>query len=386
MIKREARKTLKALSEGFPIVAITGPRQSGKTTLARACFSGKDYVNLEDIDTLEIANSDPRGFLERHEKGAIIDEVQRSPKLFSYLQVLVDKRKKVGQFILTGSQQFNLTEKLSQSLAGRVGILQLLPFSLKEIVTAKKSVIKRPYEELLLTGCYPALYDRTRRLTSEMWYGNYVMTYLERDVRSLLKVKDLSRFTRFVRMCAARHGQLLNLSSLANDCGITHNTAASWISIMEASYIIYLLRPYYMNFGKRLIKSPKIYFYDSGLVCFLLGITEKDHLMVHPQKGSIFEGFVLSEYLKREYNSGRTSNLYFWRDNTGNEIDLFVDKGKKSDIIEIKSGRTVNREYLKRIEKMHKITGAKTASLIYGGNQSLSQGNIDILPWNDFLR
>jgi predicted AAA+ superfamily ATPase len=385
MIKREAEKKLKELAKGFPVVAITGPRQSGKTTLARASFGAKTYLNLEDPDVLEIANNDPRGFLEQYDDGAIIDEAQRCPRLFSYLQVIVDEKKKMGQFILTGSQQFNLTEKITQSLAGRVAFLTLLPLSKKEIpVVAKKN--SKKYEEILLKGGYPVFYDRSRQVTIASWFANYVTTYLERDVRSLLAVKDLNTFSRFVKMCAARNGQILNLSSLASDCGITHNTAKGWISIMEASYLIFLLYPYYKNFGKRLIKTPKLYFYDSGLVSYLLGIKNQDHLSIHPQKGAIFEGFIISEYLKSRYNQGLLSDIHYWRDNTGNEADMLIDNGLEIEVVEIKSGRTINSEYIKSLNKISNITKSPKATLIYGGSKSFKQNNLIIIPWDKAIK
>lgn len=385
MIKREAEKKLKELAKGFPVIAITGPRQSGKTTLARACFKDKKYLNLEDPDVLEMANNDPRGLLEQYDDGAIIDEAQRCPKLFSYLQVIVDEKKKMGQFILTGSQQFNLTEKITQSLAGRVAFITLLPLSNNEIYGQAKRPAKK-YENLLLKGGYPVFYDRSRKVTAGTWFANYVTTYIERDVRSLLAVKDLNTFSRFIKMCAARNGQMLNLSSLANDCDITHNTAKGWISIMEASYLVFLLYPYYKNFGKRLVKAPKMYFYDPGLVCYLLGIKDQDHLLIHPQKGAIFEGFIISEYLKSRFNKGLLSDLHYWRDNSGHEADILIVNGTDIEVVEIKSGKTINSDNLKSINKISSITKSEKTTFIYGGAKSFRQNKIEIVPWNKALK
>ncbi|MBI4838660.1 MAG: ATP-binding protein, partial [Nitrospirae bacterium] len=325
MLKRAAAKTLLSLAKAFPVVAITGPRQSGKTTLARSVFAHKKYVSLEDPDQLEFVRQDPRGFLSRFPDGALIDEAQRCPQLFSFLQTRVDAEKKRGLFVLTGSQQFGLLSGITQTLAGRVGLLQLMPFSLAEL----KENGKKPkgLDEILLKGLYPPLHDR--KISPGMWYANYVLTYIERDVRQLLSVKELSTFQRFVRMCAARTGQILNLTSLGNDCGITHNTAKAWLSVLEASYLVFLLYPHHRNFGKRLVKSPKLYFYDTGLAAWLLNIQDAGHLSVHPARSSLFESLVVSELLKARFNRGLVSNLFFWRDNTGIEVDIVAEKGDR---------------------------------------------------------
>jgi predicted AAA+ superfamily ATPase len=380
VIPRQAASTLLSLAKGFPIVAVTGPRQSGKTTLVQAVFPEKPYVSLEEPDKLELAISDPRGFLANYPDGAVIDEAQRFPGLFSYLQTLVDRSKTSGLFILTGSQQFGLRSKISQSLAGRAGLVELLPFSLQELAAARIRLSSPPAQ--IYKGLYPPIYDR--KLSPDQWYPNYVLTYLERDVRNILNVRDLSSFQKFLRMCAGRSGQLVNLSSLASDCGVTHNTALSWISVLEASYIVFLLRPHHRNFGKRLVKSPKLYFYDSGLAAWLLSIQGPDHLAIHPQRGSLFEGLIISELLKDRFNRGLTSNLYFWRNNLGDEIDVVIDQGTRLVPVEIKSGETLNQDYFRSLKKWKKMTSgaAGPSYLVYGGEEHLVSENISVVPWN----
>jgi predicted AAA+ superfamily ATPase len=379
MIKREAGEVLLKMARGFPVVAVTGPRQSGKTTLVQALFPKKPYLSLEDPDVLALLSADPRGFLESFPGGAVIDEAQRFPELFSYLQTMVDRRKKPGLFILTGSQQFGLLSGISQSLAGRAGLVQLLPFSLAELVRAK---VKIPsLSALLFKGLYPPLYDR--KLAPPLWHSAYVSTYVERDLRQTLNVKDLSVFQMFLRMCAARVGQLLNFSSLANDCGITHNTARNWISVLEASYIIFLLRPHFRNFGKRLVNSPIIYFFDPGLAAWLLNIQDPAHLAIHPQRGGLFESLIVVELLKSRYNRGLASNLYFWRNNLGDEIDLLIDRGSALIPVEIKSAATLNPDFFSGICKWKKIASAgnKSAYLVYGGDRALASGGVAVVPW-----
>lgn len=380
MLKRAAAKTLLTLAKGFPVVAITGPRQSGKTTLARSVFSHKKYVSLEDPDQLEFVLQDPRGFLSRFPDGALIDEAQRYPQLFSFLQTRVDEDGRKGLFVLTGSQQFGLLSGITQTLAGRSGLLQLMPFSLAEL----KENRKRPkgLDDLLFRGLYPPLYDR--KMSSGMWYANYVLTYIERDVRQLLSVKELSTFQRFVRMCAARTGQILNLTSLGNDCGITHNTAKAWLSVLEASYLVFLLYPHYRNFGKRLVKSPKLYFYDTGLAAWLLNIQDAGHLSVHPARSSLLESLVVSELLKSRFNRGLVSNLFFWRDNTGTEVDIIAEKGNKLIPVEVKSGQTVTQDYFAGLNKWGKISGGSAKPyLVYGGDESMVRAGVNVISWRD---
>ena len=380
MIKRDLERTILDLLEGFPVVTITGPRQSGKTTLAQHVFQGKPYLSLEDPDIRRMALDDPRAFLDQLPDGGVLDEVQRTPELFSYLQSRVDADGRMGLFLLTGSQQFGLISKITQSLAGRTAFVELLPFAMKELHRA--GLVSKNLDEMLFKGGYPPLYDR--KLSTPQWLAAYTTAYVERDVRQLLNIQNLDSFQRFVMLCAGRCGQIVNLSSLANECGITHNTAKAWISILEASYILFQLRPHFTNFNKRLIKTPKLYFYDTGLVCWLLGIREPSHLASHPLRGSIFETFILSELTKARLNAGEKGQFYFWRDRNGNEVDVIVDVGAKLMPIEIKSGQTLNRDFFVGLERWITLAGPQATSptLIYGGLEKSSRKGINIYGWD----
>ncbi|HOG91548.1 MAG TPA: ATP-binding protein [Smithella sp.] len=384
MITRTSQKTLLRMAKGFPIVAITGPRQSGKTTLAKLTFPSKPYLSLEDPDVRFTAESDPRGLLAGFPDGAILDEVQRAPHLFSYLQTKVDEKIIPGMFVLTGSQQFGLLSGISQSLAGRVGLVHLLPFDTSELLSARK--LPRSLEALLVRGFYPPLYNRN--ILPGDWFSGYIATYVERDARQLINVRDLNLFQRFVKMCAARTGQILNLSSLASDCGITHNTAAAWISVMEASYLIYLLRPHHRNFNKRLIKAPKLYFLDVGLAAWLLGIHTPEQLQFHAQRGALFETFVVTEFLKSRFNQGLPSNLFYWRDSKGLEVDLILENGDRLSAIEIKSGQTIAQDFFSSLKLWGKLAGQADLPswLIYGGDKALTNENISIVPWKNISK
>lgn len=379
MITRTAHQTLLRLARGFPVVALTGPRQSGKTTLARTAFPEKPYLSLEDPDVRSLAETDPRGFLAAYPDGAILDEAQRAPALFSYLQTRVDDIVRPGSWVLTGSQQFGLLSGITQSLAGRVGLVQLLPFSLDELRQAQR--LPTTLDELLVRGMYPPLYDRP--FEPGDWFAAYVATHLERDVRQLINVRDLSTFQRFVKMCAARTSQLLNLSSLAADCGISHNTAAAWISVLEASYIVHLLRPHHRNFNKRLVKAPKIYFCDVGLAAWLLGVREPGQVSFHAQRGALFETLVVNEFLKGRLHRGLPSNLFFWRDSKGLEIDLLMENGEDLTPVEIKSGQTVVPDFFSGLKKWLALFGQPEhpAWLAYGGDRELHRDTIGVLPW-----
>lgn len=381
MIPRLTQDLVLKLARGFPIVAITGPRQAGKTTLARLSFPEREYVSLEDPEQREFAKSDPRGFLNRFEQGAIIDEAQRCPDLFSYLQTLVDTHRVMGEFILTGSQHFGMHSGISQSLAGRVGLVQLLPLSMTELSGVNH--LPDRLDELLWTGGYPPLYDRA--VTPELWFPNYVATYIERDVHQLLAVRDLDLFQRFVRLCAARTGQLLNLSSLANDCGISHVTAREWLNVLEAGYITMRLQPYHRNFGKRLVKTPKLYFLDTGLAAWLLGIRDARTLNTHAQRGALFENLVITEMVKQRFNQGQPMDLFFWRDNVGHEVDLLYERGEKLQTIEIKSGATFSNDWLNTLRKWPGFAGkaAREPWIIYGGSDSHERQGAKVIAWSD---
>lgn len=381
MISRHATTTLRSLAQGYPVLALTGPRQAGKTTLAQNTFPDKPYVSLEDPDTRAFADEDPRGFLARFPEGAILDEAQRCPALFSYLQTRVDATRRMGEFVLTGSQQFGMFSNITQTLAGRVGLVQLLPFSLQELQDGGVPIAS--LDDLLWRGLYPPIHDR--RLAPPQWFANYLMTYVERDVRQLIEVQNLSLFQRFLKLCAARCGQLLNMTSLGNDCGVSHKTVAAWMSVLEAGYVVFLLQPHHQNFGKRLVKTPKLYFHDTGLAAHLMGIHDAEHLSIHSARGALFENLVISEMLKRRYNQGLAANLYFWRNNTGDEVDLVLEQGDKLLPIEIKSGQTFNSDFLTGLNKWVRYAGdvASPAHLVYGGDTQMTRGGVVVHGWQD---
>lgn len=400
MIKRHLQSVLEKSAGLFPVLTLTGPRQSGKTTLTKATFSNAHYISLEDPANRNLAMEDARGFLRQFgTEQVILDEAQRIPELFSYIQGIVDENDKQGQYILTGSQNFLLLEKISQSLAGRCAIHHLLPFSRSELSGTNPSeperiaeISKEPRKSnrkienklfsTLWTGSYPRIHDK--RIPPQQWLANYVQTYIERDVRTIINVSDLETFTRFVRLCAGRTGQILNLQSLGNDCGIDSKTAKKWLSILETSFVIKLLKPYYKNFNKRLIKSPKLYFLDSGLLCYLLGIHKPDELLMHSARGAIFESWVVSEFYKIYYHTGKPPAMYYFRDSNNNEIDLILDHGSKVIPIEIKSSQTINSEFFKGLEYWRKLTGFadSQAVLIYGGDNPTIFKGIRVLPWH----
>ena len=379
MIPRTAADTIHGLASSFPVVSITGPRQSGKTTLTQAIFSDRPYVSLEDPDIREFATEDPRGFLAQFPDGAVLDEAQRCPELFSYLQGVVDRDGRPGLFILTGSQQFGLLSGITQSLAGRVALLSLLPFSLRELENAH--LAPDALDRLLLQGMYPPIYDR--QVEPRIWYANYVQTYLERDVRQLINVRDLALFQRFLRLCAGRSGQLINLTALGNDSGVSHNTAREWLSVLEASYILLRLPPHHRNFNKRLVKTPKLYFIDPGLAAYLLGIETPQQLLTHPARGALFEGWVVSELLKYRYNLAQPSNLYFWRDRTGNEVDIVIEQGETLVPVEVKAGQTVNPGFFKGLARWQRIAqqAAGTPWVVYAGEHSQTRQGVRVIPW-----
>jgi predicted AAA+ superfamily ATPase len=382
MLNRHCSAVVRRYTREFKIVAILGPRQSGKTTLARHLFADRPYVNLEEPDQRRFAEEDPRGFLARFQDGAVIDEAQRCPTLFSYLQSRVDASPRRGQFILTGSQQLGLMETITQTLAGRVGTVDLLPFSHGELRDAGCG--PSSLEEALFRGGYPPLYD-TPAANPIRWLNAYVRTYVERDVRLALNVRDLSGFQRFLGLCAGSAGQTLNTVRLGADCGVSHNTVRAWLSVLEVGFVVFRLQPHHANFRKRLVKTPKLYFYDSGLLVRLLGIDALDQLRVHPLRGAVFENWVCVELLKACLNRGQEPGLFFWRDNVGHEVDFLRDAAARLHAWECKSGRTYVPEWAHELEYWRRLAGSKAGDLyiVYGGDESFTRKGIQIVSWQD---
>jgi hypothetical protein len=379
-IKREAASKVLSLANAFKAVVITGPRQSGKTTLAKMCFPDKPYVSLENPDTRSFAIEDPRGFLNQFKQGAILDEIQRAPQILSYLQQILDESNERGRFILTGSNNLQLLETVSQSLAGRAGQIHLLPFSLAELKQIPSAL--DDLNTLLWKGQYPSI--QAERVSPKDWLPAYISTYVERDVRQIKGIENLLLFERFLSLCAGRAGQRINYNNLAVETGIDNKTVKSWLGVLEASYIIFQLPPYYKSFNKRVVKSTKLYFYDTGLLCNLLRVSDSDQLAQHPYRGAIFENFVICEALKNRFNKGQQSNLYYWLDNSGNEIDLLIDNGLTTEAIEIKSGMTINSSYFKNLIFWERTTGEKNGKVIYGGIQNQERSNgFSVSRWRD---
>jgi len=381
MIIRALEEKAKYLSTIYPVVTITGPRQSGKTTLVQNLFKDHEYYSLENPEIRRQVQEDPKLLFHPEGRKIIIEEVQRLPDLLSYIQVIVDKQKINGQFIITGSQSLLLSEKISQSLAGRTAILKLLPFSYSEL-DELGFYANDDYEDWIFRGFYPRIYDE--RIPPDQFYPFYFETYLQRDVREIQNVRDLNLFSNFVRLCAGRVGQLLDYSSLANDAGVSVNTAKGWLSLLEASYIVILLHPFYKNFNKRIIKSPKLYFVDVGLASFLLNISHPQQVVTHYLKGSLFENLVIVELLKKRFNNVELSNLWFFRDSNKNEIDCIVeDINLKA--IEIKSSRTFSNSFIDGMKFFIKQTGLRNEDgyVIYGGNDNFSFKDFNILSWRN---
>ena len=380
MIPRSLATPLRRYAASYPVVAVTGPRQSGKTTLVREIFTDYTYVNLEAPDTRAFARADPRAFLSGLGKRAILDEIQHVPELFSYIQVAVDAEPEKGRFILTGSQNFSMMERISQSLAGRVAIATLLPLSMEE---AREYFRAASIDDLLFSGFYPRIHED--RLEPAEALRFYLQTYVERDLRQLIRIGDLDRFHTFLRLCAGRAGQLLNSSALGSEVGVSHNTIREWLSVLEASYLIFRLQPFHANLGKRLVKTPKLYFVDVGLACHLLGIRAQSQLNGHPLRGALFENLIIAEALKQRLHAGRDNNLLFYRDQVGNEVDLVAEESSQLHAIEIKSGQTIASDFFKNLNRFGKLTGKVASStLVYGGEEKQLRSEHTVVPWRDF--
>lgn len=365
----------------MPIISITGPRQSGKTTLAKQCFPGYDYANLENPDVFATAKSDPRLFLSQHKKGLIIDEAQLMPEMFSYLQTISDENNKPGEFILTGSQNFLLSEKISQSLAGRVFVTHLLPFSIEEL--KKPGLLTNNHFQAIFKGSYPRIYDKD--ISPGLFYPSYIQTYTERDLRQIVNVTNLGAFQRFMRLVAGRTGQLINYSSIANELGHEVKTIKSWFNILETSFVIFFLQPHHKNFLKRIVKTPKLYFYDTGLVCSLLGIRDENEINLHWAKGALFENMIIADIVKNFLNRGRTPSLFFWRDNTGNELDCLIESALGIKAVEIKSSTTLHPDFFRGLNYYKALSGLdeKSLYLIYGGSKNMKRKEATVVSWKN---
>lgn len=380
MFKRKLQQKMLSLADKFQVITLTGPRQSGKTTLVQATFPNLPYVSLEEPDIRQIALTDPRGFLANYTEGAVLDEVQHAPELFSYIQSLVDGDRNI-QFVLTGSSNFLLMEKISQTLAGRTAILHLLPFSIAELKPNIPAFER--YESLIYKGQYPRIYDRD--IAPRDFYPSYIQTYVEKDVRLMKNIGNINTFIRFVQLCAGRTGQLVNYAGLASDAGISPNTAKAWLSILESSYIVYQLAPYHRNFNKRIVKSSKLYFYDTGLACSLLGIRDEEQVALHYMKGALFENLVINEFIKASIHRGEQPKTYFWQDNQGKEIDCLLVDGEKALPIEIKAGKTMSNSYFTNLQYWRKLAGAPDdyGHVVYGGEQTLKTSYGQFTSWRD---
>lgn len=372
MYKRSIAAIVERFSQIYPVIGIIGPRQSGKTTLAQTLFPHLPYVNLENLDVRLQAQNDPRAFLARYKNGAIFDEVQHVPELLSYLQQIVDESPQKGRYVVTGSQNFALNEQISQSLSGRIGILTLLPLSMDELNTASDDFISA-----IFRGGYPGLYQRSMEPTE--FFPSYIQTYLERDVRQIKNIEDLGLFQKFIKLCAGRIGQVLNYSSLGQDCGISNTTVYKWLAVLEASYIIFLLQPFHKNFTRRLVKNPKLYFYDTGLACSLLGLEQEQQLDTHYLKGNLYENLVILEVLKARLNKGLIPNLYFWRDLSGREVDLIAEWGGSTKAIEIKAGATLQPNFVKTVNYFCSLDPQAKGYVLYSGQEGFYE-NTTLLP------
>ncbi len=380
-VKRTIESSIKYYAKKYPVLAVTGPRQSGKTTMLKTMFPKYTYISLENPDLREFATTDPNGFFKYYSGNLILDEIQQTPALFSYIQTLVDASGKMGQFILSGSQNFHLMQHITQSLAGRVALFKLLPFDFEELQQA--NLLPDNYEEILVKGSYPAIFDRA--LSSKVFYANYLQTFVEKDLKQLIDVRDLRQFRNFISLCAARSGQLVNLNSLGNECGISQPTAKAWLSVLESSYIVFLLQPYHVNFNKRIVKTPKLYFYDTGLLCHLLKITNPQSIQLHPLKGSLFENLIVAEAFKQNDHKYLHADFCFWRDASGNEVDLLVEHNDKLSIAEIKASSTIKNEHFKGLNYFGALEGSnvKSKNLIYTGALNQKRSQLNVVSWRE---
>jgi predicted AAA+ superfamily ATPase len=380
-VDRAIIKQMLFFKDKYPILALTGPRQSGKTTLLKEVFPDYTYLSLENPDLRAFAENDPNGFLEKYSKYCIFDEVQRVPQLFSYLQTIVDDSKIMGQFILSGSQNFLLINNITQSLAGRVALFKLFPFDFNELKAV--NMLQNDYIKAMIKGFYPAIYDRD--IPAGSFYSNYIQTYVERDITELINIRDIRTFRTFLSLCASRAGQLLNLNSLANDCGITQPTAKAWISVLESSYILFLLQPYHKNFDKRVIKSPKLYFYDTGLLCHLLKIKDENQVKFNSYKGHLFENIIVSEYVKQNYHQNLMKEFWFWRDSAGHEVDLILQEDDLLDVIEIKATATISQDLFKGLLYFENLAkdNVRGKTLVYSGLDNQKRTNANVISWYD---
>lgn len=381
MIERSIEEKLRQMTTKFPVVTLTGTRQCGKSTLLKQRFNDFKYISLEDLDRRQFAIEDPRGFLMNFGTPLIIDEAQYAPDLFSYIQTHVDEHNETGMYILSGSHNFLLMERIAQSLAGRTSVMKMAPLSVSELRHA--SILPENLNDWLITGGYPRIYDK--EIAPVDFFPNYIQTYLERDVRLLRNISDMSQFVRFLKLCAGRVAQLLNVASLATECGISVPTANAWLSILETSYTIFLLKPYYKNFNKRLVKSPKLYFCDTGLAASLLGLEDSRQMETHYMRGELFENMVINEFIKRAYAQGREPNLYFWRDSNNDEVDLLSEQGTNIECYEIKSAATMHSDHFSSLKTFAKQAQLDTTRLhvVYGGEQDIQTSNGSYISWRN---